>query len=178
MDRMRPEAPIIVVMGVSGAGKTTVGSALAQRLGAAFVEADDYHPEANKRLMASGRPLGDKERWPWLQAVAAETMKKRQEGAAGVVVACSALRRRYRDRLRKLLGPLFFIHLHGDPALVRTRMAERRGHFMPVSLLESQMATLEPLEADEAGVSLDIARPGDEMVNEALAILGTGRNHV
>jgi len=176
MDNEAPAVPIILVMGVSGAGKSTFGGALARRLRAAFVEADDLHPEANKRLMASGQPLGDKERWPWLQAVADEAMKRRQGAAPCVVVACSALRRRYRDYLRSRLGPMFFIHLHGDPALLQIRMGERQRHFMPVSLLESQLETLEPLEADEQGTVLDIAEPCEKMVEEASAILGARRD--
>lgn len=176
MDNEAPAVPIILVMGVSGAGKSTFGSALAHRLRAAFVEADDLHPEANRRLMASGQPLGDKERWPWLQAVADEAMTRRQGTAPCVIIACSALRRRYRDYLRTRLGPIFFFHLHGDPALLQMRMSKRQRHFMPVSLLESQLETLEPLEADERGMMLDIAEPCEKMVEEATAILGAKRD--
>ncbi len=122
-------------------------------------------------MMAGGHPLHDEQRWPWLKAVAAEALRQIGEGALAVVVACSALKRRYRDLLRAELGPIFFIHLDGDPALLRARMEMRRHHFMPVSLLDSQRATLEPLAPDEDGVVLDIALSKEALVKAALAAL-------
>ena len=162
---------IIFVMGVSGSGKTTFGSALAARLEAGFVEADDFHPASNKKMMAAGHPLGDAERWPWLKAVAEEVLRRVAAGAPAVVVACSALKRRYRDFLRAEIGAIFFIHLDGTPELLHRRMAARKGHFMPVSLLQSQIDALEPLGPDEEGMVVDISPPVDEMVRRALAVL-------
>lgn len=154
----------IVVMGVSGCGKTTVGLALAERLGASFVEGDQLHPQANVAKMAAGIPLTDADRWPWLDAVGAALA-----GDAPVVASCSALKRSYRDRLRTQAGtPLNFLHLAGDRAALAQRMAERPGHYMPVSLLDSQLATLEPPSADEA-LTLAIDMPVSVMVDTALA---------
>lgn len=162
---------IILVMGVSGAGKTTIGTALARVLSAPFIEADDLHPQSNKRMMAAGRPLSDAERWPWLTVVADETLARLRADDATVVVACSALRRRYRDFLRDRMGAIFLVHLHGDRALLRVRMGQRQGHFMPVEMLDSQLATLEPLEADETGIELDIALATEVKLRRALAAL-------
>lgn len=135
-----------VIMGVSGCGKTSVGQALAARLGIGFVDADDLHPPANVAKMRAGVPLTDADRAPWLDRVAAVLHDR-----APVVVACSALRRAYRDRLRAGAGgPVTFVHLSGDRALIAARMAARHGHYMPPALLDSQLATLEPPTADEA----------------------------
>lgn len=154
----------IVVMGVSGCGKTTVGLALAERLGARFVEGDQLHPPQNVERMASGIPLTDTDRWPWLDAVGAALA-----GDAPVVASCSALKRSYRDRLRAQAGaPLCFLHLAGDRAALAQRMAERPGHYMPVSLLDSQLATLEPPSSDEA-LTLSIDMPVSALVDTAIA---------
>ena len=154
----------IVLMGVSGCGKTTVGLALAERLGARFVEGDQLHPQTNVAKMAAGIPLTDADRWPWLDAVGAALA-----GSAPVVASCSALKRSYRDRLRVQAGaPLNVLHLAGDRAALAQRMAERPGHYMPVSLLDSQLATLEPPPADEA-LTLSIDMPVDRMVDTAIA---------
>lgn len=138
--------PRIVVMGVSGSGKTSVGLALAERLGIGFVDADDLHPAANVEKMKAGIGLTDDDRWPWLDSVGRKLAVN-----ASVVVACSALKRSYRDRIRAACGaPLRFIHLSGSRDEIATRMAARRDHYMPLSLLDSQFATLEPPGADEA----------------------------
>ncbi len=144
----------IVVMGVSGSGKSTVGDLLAQRLGVRFLEGDDLHPESNIARMANREPLTDQDREPWLDAIGEWLDRHECEG----VVACSALRRAYRDRLRAHCPRLQVLQLDGSADVVRRRMAARE-HFMPVALLESQFATLEPLEPDEVGmvVSLDLS---------------------
>lgn len=148
----------VVVMGVSGSGKSTVGRAVADALGAPFVDGDDLHPAANVAKMAAGIPLTDADRVPWLRAVG-RTLAEGDD--AGVVVACSALKRSYRDLIRDEAPGTVFAELDGPRELLQERMI-RPGHFMPVSLLDSQLATLEPLQADEAGLRLDIAEsPAD-----------------
>lgn len=141
----------IVVMGVSGCGKSTVGQELADALGARFVDGDDLHPIANKNKMAAGIPLNDSDRWPWLDLVAVELNK------GSTVVACSALKVAYRDRIRAAAAGTFFVHLHGSRELLAKRMGARTNHFMPSSLLDSQLSTLEPLTATEEGAVFDIA---------------------
>jgi gluconokinase len=153
-------------MGVSGSGKTTVGKALAERWGVEFVDADDLHPESNRRKMSSGTPLDDDDRRPWLQDVAAWLGEHPQGG----VTACSALKRSYRDLLRGD-GEVRFVLLHGDRDLLESRLQARQGHFMPSSLLDSQLDTLEPLRPDEPGVVVDIALGVDEVVAAAVAAL-------
>lgn len=145
-------------MGVSGCGKSTLGRALADRLGVNFVEGDALHSERNVAKMAAGTPLTDADRHGWLQAVA-EQLNNPTAAAQGVVASCSALKRRYRDLLRAGAPDLRFVFLHGDPALLATRLAARSGHYMPASLLQSQLDTLEPPAADEAAIALDIALP-------------------
>ena len=143
--------PGIVVMGVSGSGKSRVGAALAEALGFAFVDGDDLHPPASIAKMAGGTPLTDADRAGWLDAVAARVRP-------GVVVACSALKRAYRDRIRDgAAGRVVFVHLSGSRALLEARLARRRGHFMPPGLLESQLATLEPPGDDEDAITVNIA---------------------
>ncbi|MEN0130552.1 MAG: gluconokinase [Brevundimonas sp.] len=154
----------VVVMGVSGTGKSTVGRLLAERLGAAFVEGDDLHPAANVERMRAGIPLTDADRAPWLELV-----RDAMSTAGGdTVVACSALRRAYRDVLRGARGRVRFVHLVVPPAELEQRLSERAGHFMPTALLASQLATLEPLAPDEDGVDLPVASP-DETVDAILA---------
>jgi len=148
----------VVVMGVSGSGKTTVGAALADALGLRFVDGDALHPAANVAKMAAGIPLDDADRAPWLDAIGAVL------AAGPVVVACSALKRAYRDRLRAAAPGLQLVFLDGDPALLASRMTARPGHFMPASLLDSQLATLERPESDEHALTADIARPAGEIV--------------
>ncbi|HEV8699410.1 MAG TPA: gluconokinase [Candidatus Limnocylindrales bacterium] len=160
----------VIVMGVSGSGKSVVGKRLAALLGVEFIEGDDHHPAENIEKMAAGSPLTDEDRAPWLRALA-EIIAERHEDGVGTVLACSALRRAYRDLLRAAI-PMeesFVIHLDADVETLRSRLASRRGHYMPVSLLDSQLTTLEPLEPDEAGVFVDAARPLDVVVASALA---------
>jgi len=159
-----------VVMGVSGCGKTTVATALAAQLPARFIEADQLHGSANIEKMKSGQPLTDEDRWPWLQRVA-EDMR---DGAAPVVVSCSALRRAYREFLIEKSGAaIAFIHLHAEQQIIQNRMQQRAGHFMPVALLDSQFAALEPLAEDECGVVVDIAPDIDKVNAAALAYAQT-----
>ena len=156
----------VVVMGVSGTGKSTVAAAVADRLGWGFVEGDDLHPAGNVAKMASGEPLTDDDRAPWLELIRA---RARQEQVAGrsSVITCSALRRRYRERLRDGVEPMFFLHLRADEEVLGRRMTEREGHFMPSGLLRSQLETLEPLEGDEDGVAIDVSRPVGDVVSDA-----------
>jgi gluconokinase len=158
--------PVIVVMGVSGCGKSTVGRALAVRLGVPYAEGDDFHPPANVAMMSAGRPLDDADRAPWLDAIAGWIA---EQGAAGGVVSCSALKRRYRDRLRRAGTGVFFLHLDGTPELIAARLAARRDHFMPSGLLRSQFEALEPLAPDEAGAAVPLDGPPEEVVERAYA---------
>lgn len=141
----------IVVIGVSGSGKSTIGAALAGRLAVPFEDADHLHPPANVAKMAGGEPLTDADRYPWLDKVG-EWLAAHPEG----VMSCSALKRAYRDRLRRYSPSVRFLHLRGRPELIAARLAARPGHFMPARLLQSQLDTLEPLGADEPGVAVDI----------------------
>ncbi|AMW12856.1 gluconate kinase [Streptomyces qaidamensis] len=149
----RNVAPLIVVMGVSGSGKTTVGHKVAQRLGLPYAEADDFHPPQNVAKMRAGIPLDDEDRRPWLEMIA--TWLAEHAGRGGVVT-CSALKRRYRDRLTAVAPDVFFLHLDGSAELIASRLAARQGHFMPLHLLQSQIDALEPLAADESGAVVPI----------------------
>jgi gluconokinase len=151
--------PRVVVMGASGCGKSTVGSMLARLLEVPYVDADGLHPAANVATMAAGIPLTDADRWPWLRLVGAELAGSPR----GAVVACSALRRPYRDVLRETAPGTVFVHLDGTRDQLAARMAARLDHFMPPSLLDTQLATLERLQPDEAGVVLDIAATPDRL---------------
>lgn len=155
----------LVVMGVSGCGKSTVGSLLAARLGMEFLDADDLHSPEAKALMASGTPLNDEDRRPWFQRVGRHMASAASE--AGIVVACSALKRSYRDLIRGESASAVFLHLDGVEELLAERVAARAGHFMPPGLLASQLATLEPLQADELGVTLSIDQPYEALVDQA-----------
>jgi gluconokinase len=159
----------VTVMGVSGSGKTSVATALARDLGFVMIEGDDHHPRANVEKMAAGIALTDEDRRPWLEALA-RLVGRHHERGAGTVLACSALRRAYRDVLRSSVPPAetFTIDLEVHAETLRDRMAQRKGHFMPTSLLESQLATLEPLEPDERGVTIDGNRPLDVVIADAL----------
>jgi len=141
----------IVVMGVSGSGKSTVARALSSALGLPFAEGDDVHSEANRARMAAGIPLTDEDRGPWLEALR-DWMSAQVE--TGSVLSCSALRRSYRDVLRAADGTVEFVEMSAPPAVLAERMARRPGHFMPTTLLDSQLATLEPLADDEPGLRL------------------------
>ncbi|PWW00009.1 gluconokinase [Hoeflea marina] len=173
MDISPAESPgqpgaFILVMGVCGAGKSHVGRRLAARFGLRFVEADDYHSARNRAAMSAGQPLTDAERLPWLDAVAAAAIAARHETGRPVVIACSALRRVYRDRLRGQLAGMHVFHLAGSRALIAERLVSRRDHFVGPALLDSQLAILEPLEPDEEGDVFDIAASSDVIVDRAL----------
>ena len=154
----------IVVMGVSGSGKSTIGELLAERLDVPFVDADSLHPLTNVEKMEQGIPLDDDDRWPWLQAVGEHIAA----ASGGIVVACSALKRSYRDRIRSAAPDVRFAYLEGDQGLLAARMAARHNHFMPPSLLDSQLATLEPLASDEAGVTVSTAAT-PQQITESIA---------
>ncbi|MGM1064057.1 gluconokinase [Saccharothrix sp. Mg75] len=156
---------LIVVMGVSGSGKTTTGTALARRLRVAFADADDFHPLANIAKMSAGVPLDDEDRAPWLSAIGDWLAAHRDVGG---VVTCSALKRAFRDGLRAAAPAVRFVHLSGDPDVVRARVAARPDHFMPATLVASQFAALEPLEPDEPGIVLDLDQPVDALVDACL----------
>lgn len=145
--------PLVVVMGVTGAGKSTVGGLLAERLGLTFHDADDFHPPANIAKMSAGQPLTDDDRWPWLDAIGAHLAAHRGRGC---IVTCSALKRVYRDRLREAAPDLRFVFLHGEASLVASRQAARQGHFMPASLVASQFAILETPAPEEGVIALEV----------------------
>ena len=156
-----------VVMGVASCGKTSVGEALAVRLGARFTEGDKLHPRANVEKMSAGIPLTDEDRWPWLSLVGQSL-----QGDGGRITSCSALKRIYREHIAAKAGrPVAFVFLDGDRPLLEQRIAARKGHFMPPSLLASQLATLERPGPDECARAFDIARPFDEIAAEAAAWL-------
>lgn len=160
--RPRSETPRrIVLMGVAGSGKSAVGAALAARLGARYLDGDDLHPQANIEKMSRGEPLTDEDRWPWLTLVGRKLAKP--EGI--LIIGCSALKRRYRDHIRAEAGaPVTFVHLAGSRELITRRMGARAGHFMPTSLIDSQFSALEPPEADESAITVDIDAPLDVLV--------------
>jgi gluconokinase len=161
----------IVVMGVSGSGKSTVGAALAQRLRVPFADADDFHPPANIAKMTAGQPLDDDDRYPWLEAIGQWLAERCDDG--GGVMSCSALKRKYRDQLRRHCVGVEFLHLSGTPEVISRRQASRPGHFMPASLLASQFATLEPLESDERGIAIDVDQNIDSIVDNYVALSAT-----
>lgn len=161
----------IVVMGVSGSGKSTVGAALAQRLRVPFGDADDFHPEANIAKMSAGHPLDDEDRRPWLDAIG----RWLATHADGGVMSCSALKRSYREQLRSHCPRVEFLHLSGSPEVIARRQASRPGHFMPASLLASQFDTLEPLGDDERGATIDVNTSIDSIVDNYIS--QTGREH-
>ena len=160
----------IVVMGVSGAGKSTVGTLLAERLGWPFEDGDAFHPPQNVEKMRAGTPLTDEDRWPWLAAIAARIARARAEGA-GVVIACSALKRAYRDVLRDGQADVRFLHLTGEPAVIMARQAARQGHYMPASLVASQFAALEPPETEADVIDLDVEPDPPAILAKAIAAL-------
>ncbi|CAL9620171.1 gluconokinase [Streptomyces sp. NPDC090994] len=165
----QPQIPhVVVVMGVAGTGKTTIGPLLAARLGVPYAEGDDFHPPANIAKMTAGTPLDDDDRWPWLDAIGAWAHERAGLGGA---VSCSALKRSYRDRLRAAAPGLVFVHLTGSRELIEDRMSHREGHFMPTALLDSQFATLQPLQPDEAGVAVDVSGSPEEIAERAVAAL-------
>lgn len=163
-----PSLPRVVVMGVSGVGKTTVGKILADRLTLPFGEGDDFHSEHNIAKMSAGEPLTDADRWSWLEAIGTWLD---DHAASGAVVACSALKRSYRDILRNHARDVWFLHLTGSHELLRQRIAGRKGHFMPPSLERSQWQTLEPPGEDEQAITVDVANPPEQVVSQFLTEL-------
>ncbi|PWR06507.1 gluconate kinase [Micromonospora acroterricola] len=161
----------VVVMGVSGAGKTTVARGISALTGLTFAEADEFHSEANVARMRSGVPLDDDARWPWLRALA-DWMTTRDAEGVSTVLACSALKRSYREVLRQGPPGVDFVHLDGTAEVIRERMSQRAGHYMPASLLDSQLAILERFQPDEPGLVLDVSLPPDELVSAAVERLG------
>ncbi len=162
---------IYVVMGVAGSGKSTIGAAFAKALGVPFVEGDEYHPAANVERMALGIPLTDDDRLPWLRALAAR-IREAGDAGTGLVLACSALKRSYRDILRAPARGLQFVFLKGAQTLIAGRLAGRRGHFMPPALLDSQFATLEEPTPDEHAWVYDVSRPQEDIVADLAARAG------
>lgn len=160
----------VVVMGVSGSGKTTIGRLLADGLDAAFVDADDLHPAANRAKMSAGVPLTDDDRWPWLESVG-RVIRDEMLAGGSIVVACSALKRVYRDRIAAAAEDVNFIHLTGPRELIAARMQERPGHFMPPALLTSQLEILEPLEPHERGAAFENTGDPDEVVSRIRDLL-------
>jgi gluconokinase len=168
-------AGVIIVMGVSGVGKTTIGQALAARIDARFAEGDSYHPAENVEKMRSGQPLSDDDRWPWLDQLRAEIDGWLQDDRP-VVLTCSALKARYRARLRPNTesvpgaGGVRFIYLEADRDLIEARLSARKGHYMPASLLDSQLATLEP---PKDAITIDATRPPDDIVADLVRLVTT-----
>ena len=158
-----------VIMGVSGVGKSTIGTGLAQAFGVPFLEGDAYHPPANVEKMSAGFPLNDDDRAGWLQALAHE-IRGAQGRGTGLVLSCSALKRRYRDLLRQADPDLRFVHLHGPRDLIWDRMSKRPNHYMPPALRDSQLRDLEPLQPDERGLQLEIVQPPESLVTTIVDI--------
>ena len=162
-------AQAVIVMGVSGCGKSSVGEALALHLGLPFIEGDVLHPESNVAKMAAGTPLTDEDRWPWLTVIG-ERMADALSRGEGIVVSCSALKKIYRDHLRAATGGhLAFVYLAGSRELLGRRMGARTGHFMPLTLLDSQLATLEVPTSEPGVVTVSIDQPVEGIVADALA---------
>ena len=169
---MPPEPPpnALIVMGVSGSGKTTIGERLAARIGWRYEDADAFHPAANVAKMSAGQPLTDEDRWPWLRAIADE-IDRASEAGERVVIGCSALRRVYRDVLVHGRHDIRIIYLQGTQGLIADRLGERKGHFMPPGLLTSQFKTLEPPTPDEHALTVSIDAPVETVVNDILGKL-------
>ncbi|MBU3731576.1 MAG: gluconokinase [Beijerinckiaceae bacterium] len=162
---------VLIVMGVSGCGKSTVGQALGEELGWEFRDGDAFHPPANVAKMKSGAPLTDEDRWPWLDAIARYIDETRAQGGHAII-ACSALKRVYRDRLKGARPDVTFVHLAGSKELIEARMAARQNHFMPLGLLDSQFATLEAPSDDEGAMIVSVAGAPDEIVHDVLKRMG------
>ena len=167
------QAPFrVVVMGVSGCGKSTLGRLLAARLSVPFVEGDDLHSAANVAKMAAGQPLTDEDRGGWLSALS-QRLRQAVSQEQGLVVACSALKRNYRDQLRQGAPEVLFVHLQGSPEVLTQRLQQRTGHYMPPTLLQSQLAILEPLQEDEVALTLDMQLPPEQQCHQVMQYLQT-----
>lgn len=166
----------VVVMGVSGSGKSTVAKGISTVTGWEFAEGDAFHSDANVAKMKAGEALTDEDRWPWLEAIGAWISSKEQAGESAVIT-CSALRRAYRDVLRKDRPHVRFLHLTAPSELIRDRVEHRPGHYMPASLLPSQLATLEPLEPDEPGIAISNEGTAAVVLDRALSALGVRKEH-
>lgn len=164
----------LVVMGVSGSGKSTIGTTLGQRLGWRFEDGDSFHPPANVAKMSAGHPLTDEDRWPWLQAIAAEIARCRTAGRH-IIIACSALKKAYRDILVGGCNDVRMVYLQGSQELIGERMSHRKGHFMPPGLLASQFATLEPPDAAERPITVSVDAPVATIVDDIMQQLHAGR---
>jgi gluconokinase len=163
----------LIVMGVSGSGKSTIGVAVAARLGWPFEDGDRFHPPSNVAKMHAGRPLTDEDRWPWLQAIADE-IDRACEAGEHAVIACSALKRAYRDVLIHGRNDVRLVYLNGSQPLIAGRLAERKGHFMPPGLLTSQFQTLEPPGEDEQAITVSIDAAVETIVDDVLRQLQAG----
>jgi gluconokinase len=167
----REGPPIIIVMGVAGSGKTTIGAMLAARLGWTYAEADDFHPPANVQKMAAGHPLTDADRWPWLEAIGRWIDERRAAGEPGVV-SCSGLKRKYRDVLRRDRPEVRLVFLNGSRELIASRLVARHGHFMKPGMLDSQLADLELPDPDEHAIVVSIDATPSEIVDTIIRELG------
>jgi gluconokinase len=174
MMRASEKISAIILMGVSGSGKSTIAAALAQHLGFACEDGDSYHPQANVDKMHAGTPLTDKDRWPWLRAIAA-AIDRQADAGEPVVIACSALKRAYRDILVHGRNDVRIVYLKGTRGLIANRLAARRDHFMPATLLDSQLGTLEEPAADEPAITVDIDATVDVIVGRIIQQLGLAK---
>jgi carbohydrate kinase (thermoresistant glucokinase family) len=162
-----PNPVVLVIMGVSGSGKSTIASLLSDRLGWPFEEGDSLHPEANVEKMAAGHPLTDEDRWPWLEKVG-DWIHERLDAGGNGIITCSALKRVYRDRLTRGRSGIVFVYLAGDNPTIARRLAARHGHFMPPTLLDSQFADLEEPAEDETYISVDVRGTPDQIAEEVI----------
>ena len=170
------EPDVVIVMGVSGSGKTTVAKGISTALGWEFAEGDDFHSEANVARMRSGTPLTDDDRWPWLRSIG-DWISDKEAAGESAVVTCSALRRAYRDVLRDGRPHVRFLHVQAPSGVIQDRVHHRAGHYMPPSLLPSQLAALEPLEPDEPGVCVTNEGTPAEVLDRSLRALGIRKDH-
>ena len=167
----KADPDVVIVMGVSGSGKSTIAKGISTVMGWEFAEGDAFHSEANVAKMASGQPLTDEDRWPWLESIG-DWISGKEAAGESAVVTCSALRRVYRDLLRRDRPHVRFLHLEAPSDLIQDRMEHRPGHYMPPSLLPSQLATLEPLEEDEPGVAVTNEGTAAQVLDRCLVSLG------
>ena len=165
------EVQHLIIMGVSGSGKTTLARTLQERLGWPYAEADDFHPPVNITKMTAGTPLTDDDRWPWLRTIR-DWLSQQTEAGQSSVVTCSALKEAYRDVLREARGRVHFVHLTAAADLLEQRLAARTGHFMPPTLLSSQLAALQPLEADEDGITIVVDVPPEVVADRTIEAFG------